>query len=167
MSRAQVAEVTVSPRRTCRSMRTLATAVHPVKGVRFAPYDFVGEAADLHFTAGEIRRAWGSRKVRMWGAYDGSGDPIRLTFAGYFRKFVYDRDFAGVAELSFNRAPAAAGATSDNSRGKYPNAAIVEAHVPGADPALDGMDWRTLRLLFEEHDGAWYLVYVIHDQWTI
>jgi hypothetical protein len=147
-------------------MRTLSGMVHPLKGVRFAPYAFLDEAADLRFTSAEIRRAWGSRKVRLWGAYDGSGDPIRLTFAGYFDKFVYDRDFAK-AELSFNRAPGGTGTTSDNAREKYPNAIIVEAHVPGTDPALGGMDWRTLRLLFGEHDGAWYLVYVIHDQWTI
>jgi hypothetical protein len=29
------------------------------------------------------------------------------------------------------------------------------------------MDWRSLRLVFEEQGGSWYLVGIVHDQWTI
>jgi hypothetical protein len=148
-------------------MRALSTVVHPVHGVRFAPYAFLDKASDRRFTAAELRSAWDDPRTLVWGAYDGSGEPIRLSFADYFRKFVYDRDFAASAQLSFDGAPAVAGNTHDNAREEYPNAVIVQAHVPGADPELGGMDWRTLRLVFEQHDGAWRLVYVIHDQWTI
>ena len=137
-------------------MRTLATAVHPVKGVRFAPYDFLDEAADRHLTAGEIRRAWGSRKVRMWGAYDGSGDPIRLTFAGYFREVRLRPRLRGSGRAELRHRAAGNGGGTRQFAEESPNAVIAEAHVPGTDPALGGMDWRTLRLLFEEHDGAWY-----------
>jgi hypothetical protein len=29
------------------------------------------------------------------------------------------------------------------------------------------MDWESLRLVFQEEGGVWYLVGVIHDEWTI
>jgi hypothetical protein len=29
------------------------------------------------------------------------------------------------------------------------------------------MDWQSLRLVFEETAGNWYLVGIVHDQWTI
>jgi UDP-N-acetyl-2-amino-2-deoxyglucuronate dehydrogenase len=31
----------------------------------------------------------------------------------------------------------------------------------------EGMDWRSLRLVFEKKNDIWYLVGIIHDQWTI
>ena len=32
---------------------------------------------------------------------------------------------------------------------------------------FDGMDWKSLRLVFQEKDNIWYLVGIIHDGWTI
>ena len=29
------------------------------------------------------------------------------------------------------------------------------------------MDWRTMRLVFEEYQGKYYLVAIVNDQWTI
>jgi hypothetical protein len=29
------------------------------------------------------------------------------------------------------------------------------------------MDWRSLRLVFMQDGGTWYLAGIIHDQWTI
>jgi hypothetical protein len=37
----------------------------------------------------------------------------------------------------------------------------------GFDPEYEGMDWRSLRLVFEKKNDIWYLVGIIHDQWTI
>jgi hypothetical protein len=43
---------------------------------------------------------------------------------------------------------------------------IVEYYFPGFDLQLQGMDWRSLRLVFTLYDNTWYLVGIIHDQWT-
>jgi hypothetical protein len=29
------------------------------------------------------------------------------------------------------------------------------------------MDWESLRLVFVQEDGAWWLVGIVHDEWTI
>ena len=43
----------------------------------------------------------------------------------------------------------------------------MEYHFPGIDPKFEGMDWRSLRLVFEQKNCTWYLVGIIHAQWTI
>ena len=47
----------------------------------------------------------------------------------------------------------------------------MEAHFPGFDKKFGGMDWESLRLVFEEvaTDGGseLMLVGIVHDEWTI
>jgi hypothetical protein len=49
----------------------------------------------------------------------------------------------------------------------YKDSIIVEYHIPEIDPQFEGLDWQSLRLVFEEYDGSWKLVGIIHNQWTI
>ena len=42
------------------------------------------------FTRDALRAQWASPDSILWGSFDGSGDPMRLTFRQYFDKFVYD-----------------------------------------------------------------------------
>jgi len=102
----------------------------------------------------------------VWGAYDGTGDPINLTFEGYYNKFIYDVDFAN-AKIIGNNTVVGHGNSLINISEVYPGAVFIEYHFPGFDPQYNGMDWRSLRLIFEEKDGAWYIVGIVHDQWTI
>ena len=46
-------------------------------------------------------------------------------------------------------------------------AMVVEYHFPGFDPQYGGLDWASLRLVFQEFEGRWVLVGIIHDEWTI
>ena len=101
-----------------------------------------------------------------WGRYDGSGDPMDLTFADYFARFVYDQDYAQPEQTSVNLR-LGQGNSIDNSAQFYPNATIIEYHFSGFDPQYQGMDWRSLRIVLEQHNGQWFVVGIIHDQWTI
>jgi hypothetical protein len=149
-----------------RDMNELSKLVHPLKAVRFSPYAFLDVKADVRFTAAMIRGAFTDGKVRVWGRYDGSGKPIRLSFSEYYKRFVYDRDFARAPEIFYNSTQESRGNTHDNSREEYPEAIIVEFHVPG--PAgQDDSGFRGLRLVFEQYRDAWYLVHIVHDEWTI
>lgn len=143
----------------------LSTMVHPEKGVRFSPYAHVGPT-DLVFPAGQLKTLYAEKRLYEWGTFDGSGEPIRLSFADYYQRFVYDADFAAAPKVAYNEA-LGKGNTINNSREFYPQAAIVEYHFPGIDPKFEGMDWRSLRLVFEQKNCTWYLVGIIHAQWTI
>lgn len=147
-----------------RDMITLSHYVLPQSGLRFSPYAAVKDT-DQVFPADEVAGLMADPTVYTWGAYDGSGKPINLAFTDYFSKFIYDVDFANAPQLALNHRLGVS-TTLDNSAEYYPGAMIVEYYFPGFDPQYTGMDWRSLRLVFMEDNHTWYLVGIIHDQWT-
>jgi hypothetical protein len=144
-------------------MNSLSRLVHPAKGVKFAPYAYLEPHNDLRFTADTIPEAFADQQTRLWNSYDGSGDPIQLSFTEYYQVFVYSRDFALAPNLFYDSEAAHRGNTIDNSRKEFPNAITVEAY----DPGDESTKWSGLRLLFEQYGGTWYLMYIVHDGWTI
>ncbi|NLE25228.1 MAG: hypothetical protein GX625_07790, partial [Clostridiaceae bacterium] len=80
--------------------------------------------------------------------------------------FIYDVDFASAEKIGYNEI-LGHGNTLENSAEVYKDSMVVEYHFPGLDPQYEGMDWRSLRIVFEKHNDTWYLVGIIHDQWTI
>ncbi len=148
-----------------KNMKTLATFVHPAKGVRFSPYGYINAESDLVFKRSQIPSLMLTRRTYVWGAADGSGDDINLGFPAYFNKFVYDKDFARAPKIVYNSV-AKQGNTIVNITEAYKNAKFVEYHFAGTKK-YDGMDWRSLRLVFEKSGSNWYLIGISHDQWTI
>ena len=147
-------------------MKKLSGFIHPDKGVRFSPYGYIDTEKHLLFTSSQVQGLSKDKREFVWGAYDGTGDPINLTFEGYYNKFIYDVDFAN-AKIIGNNTVVGHGNSLINISEVYPGAVFIEYHFPGFDPQYNGMDWRSLRLIFEEKDGAWYIVGIVHDQWTI
>ncbi|CUA80764.1 hypothetical protein [Anoxybacillus suryakundensis] len=146
-------------------MNTLAAYVHSTAGVRFSPYGHIDVQHDLQFSASQLPSLWSSTQVYQWGVYDGSGDPIQLTFQDYFDRFVYDVDFANPHMIG-NNVVVGEGNMINNIQQVYVNSSFVEFHFTGFDPQYSGMDWRSLRLVFEQENGQWKLVGIIHDEWT-
>lgn len=149
-----------------RDFERLAGLVHPEVGVRFSPYAYV---APEHVTLTRddlLEAAQGGVLTRTWGSYDGTGDPIELGLREYVDRYVYDAPYLAEGAMAIDRRQGH-GNSLDNAADVYPGASIVEYHVPGRDPRYGGMDWRSLRLAFEDRGGRWYLVGVVHDEWTI
>ena len=140
-------------------MKKLAEVVHPTKSLRFSPYASVDTKTDVVLTASQLKDALQDSAKRVWGADDGSGAPIRLTFTRYYHKFVYDRDFSKASQVNYNRADDGTKHAWEN----YPNAIVVEYGLPetGSTPR------EHLLLVFEQHQGKWYLSGIIHGGWTI
>ncbi|GEM_PF-323475 len=149
-----------------KDMKKLAEIVHPVKGVRFSAYSHIDTGSDLVFTKEQLPSLLESEVVYAWGAYDGTGDPIKLTFAQYYDKFVYDRDFAKAEKVGFNKIQQE-GNTIVNIKEVYPEGKFFDFYFSGFNPDYEGLDWASLRLVFEEYNGQWYLVCIAHGQWTI
>lgn len=147
-------------------MATLANYVHPTAGVRFTPYSYVDTASDLIFTQAQVPNLMSDSTIRTWGAYDGSGEPIDKTFADYYDEFVYDEDYAN-PHLIGNNVLIGKGNSLDNLEDVYTNGDFVEFHFTGFDPQYEGIDWSSLKLVFEQVSGEWKLVGIIHSQWTI
>lgn len=140
--------------------------VHPENGVRFTPYGYVDVENDLVFSKDEVSKLGTDSKIYVWGNYDGTGDPIELTFEDYYKKFIYDADFINAEQISINER-LGQGNSLDNSAEVYKDAYVVEYHFSGFDPQYEGIDWKSLRLVLLETEGTWYIAGIIHDQWTI
>lgn len=149
-----------------REMSKLASYTHPEKGLRFSPYGYIDVNAGKVFTADEVKGLKENNQAYTWGSYDGSGEPINMNFNDYYEKFIYDKDFAN-PQIIGNNTAVSQGNSLNNIKEVYPKGYFVELHFKGFDPKNSGIDWESLKLVFEEKDGEWYLVSIIHDQWTI
>jgi hypothetical protein len=150
-----------------RDWAELATFVHPSRGLRFSPYGYVDVKHHVLLTPEEVAVLGTGTRSRVWGRFDGTGEPIEMPFPAYYERFVYDRDFATAA--AGKPGERIGRGNSLNNIGEAfagPEVSFVEYHVPGTD-RFSGMDWRSLRLVFERLDAQWYLVGIVHDQWTI
>jgi hypothetical protein len=153
------------PMRAMRAIKsndlaTLARLAHS-SGVRFSPGAFV-EKTDLTFSPAQIRRLK-KRGAMLWGTRDGSGDPIRLTWAGYRREFLWTRDFSR-GKLAFNTFTHR-GNRMNNLREAYADAIFVESYLPGTEK-YGGMDWNSLWMVWKKEGGKWKLRGVANDYWT-
>jgi len=149
-----------------RDMKTLAQYVHPEKGVRFTPYTYVQPDQDIVFNKEQIEGFFEDKKTYLWGHYDGTGDEIRLTPAEYYEKFIYTADFLNAEQVGYNTV-LSFGNALENQFEVYDNPIVVEYYFSGFNPDYAGMDWQSLRLVFEEYNSKLLLVGIIHNQWTI
>jgi outer membrane murein-binding lipoprotein Lpp len=144
----------------------LADYVHPTRGVRFSPYSNINTARDLVFSRDGLKTLLTDKEVKQWGFYDGSGAPIDATFADYYEEFIYDHPYHSAPQIGYNQILGKSNGDY-NLYTIYPNAIIVEYHFPGFDERFEGMDWKSLRIVYQEKDEEWYIVGIVHDQWTI
>lgn len=147
-----------------KDLETVAKYAHPEKGVRFSPYTFV-EESHLVFSSDELPKLVDTDKVFTWGVFDGSGDPINLTFDDYYDRFLFSADFSNPEEMAINK-ELGWSSMINNIADFYPGSSFVEYHFSGFIKEFDGMDWVSLRLVFIEENDTWYLVGLVNDQWT-
>ena len=150
-----------------RDVGALASRAHPTKGIRFTPYTHVDTATDRRLPPDSLRTLWPKADSALWGVYDGSGAPIRLTVRQYFEKFVADFDVAHAPQVARDSAPMGTGNSVNDIRQAYPAATIVEFHSPGTDPKYGGMDWRSLWIVLKRLNDRWFVVGIVHGAWTI
>lgn len=141
---------------------SLAEYFHPDLGVRFSPYAFIEPGKDVQLKAGEFKEAIQSNKQFTWGNAHGSGNAIELTIPEYFKKYVYNADFLNAEKKSVNKM-IGAGNSLNNLEKIYPDAIFTESY----DPGKHAKAWTTLRLVFKKEAEKFYLIGIVHDQWTI
>ena len=144
----------------------LSGYVHPERGLTFTPYSTVNPEADLTFTPEQIKNLEQDQTVYTWGFEDGRGDPIKLTIPQYFQRYVYDKDYTQATEIGIDRI-ITGGNALENLAEAYPGCRFVDFSFPSADPVNDGLDWSSLKLVFQAGGDRWYLVGVVHGEWTI
>ncbi len=138
--------------------------IHPEKGVQFSMYAYIQPNQDKRFTRQEFIKYASTNIKFTWGEKDGSGDKLVLSIKDYFNNWVFNRDFTkGEYQLNTFKG---SGNSLNNLQETYAGFNFTENFLPGSEQ-YSGMDWNSLRLVFEELHGTYYLVAVINDEWTI
>lgn len=145
---------------------TLSAMIHPALGLTFTPYSTVNAETDRTVAPEAMAAFLSDAETYTWGIYDGSGEPIVMTNADYWTRFVWDADYAAAPNVTENEIRMT-GTAYDNALESYPRAALVDYHYDGIDPQYEGIDWRSLTLVLLPENGVWYLVGVIHGEMTM
>ncbi len=135
-------------------------------GILLAPYGNIDTLRNIHLSPIQFTTLAKSKNKMRWGFADGTGEPIELTLRDYFKKFVYDVDFIKAEKISVNNVIDPDPGVR-NIETIYPNASYVQFYFPGFKKEYDGMDWRSLTLVFKTKHNKLYLVAIVHDQWKI
>lgn len=136
------------------------------EGVLFSPYGFIDTAKSKRLAPDDFLESINKKWILTWGSYDGTGDPIRIPVASYLKKFVYNADYLNAEAVGLDQIMKQ-GNSLNNLKNIYPNHHFIDYHFSGFDQKYNGMDWTSLRLVFEKNDGQYFLVAIIHDQWTV
>jgi hypothetical protein len=147
-----------------KNYKQFVSYFHP-EGVRFSPYGYIDTTNAVRLTAVNFLLQQQKNSKIFWGLYDGSGDSILLHTNEYIKRFVYNADFLHAEKKAVNKI-IGHGNSLNNIKNIYPNADFTESHFSGFDKKYGGMDWTSLRLVFSKLNGRYYLIAVIHDQWT-
>ena len=143
----------------------LREIIHPDLCLQFSPYSYLN-SSKLTFCGSEIDLAAASEDLLLWGSYDGTGNPINLSFGEYHEEFVYDQDYFHPLIVGYNT-EVSSGNSLNNIQEIYPDGMMIEYYFPGFDPQYGGLDWRSIRLVFVQHGMDWFLTAIIHGEWTI
>ena len=144
----------------------LVQYMQPKGQLLFSPYAYIDTATAQKFADSTLLRAANDTvAILNWGVYDGSGEAIQLSFNKYMAAFVYDKDYATVSAIQVDSLQAK-GNTASNIKQVYPASSFVEYYVLG-NKELDGKNWAALTLVFNKINNHYFLVAIVHNQWTI
>ena len=138
--------------------------IHPTRGVRFSMYAYVRPETDKVFSREQFAQYLQQSKIRFtWGEKDGTGDLLVTPLPTYLDTWIDASKFNN-ASISINEFQHS-GNMINNLKKIYPNSEVVEIYHKGSEEYA-GMDWRIMRLVFEEYQGKRYLVAIVNEQWT-
>jgi len=149
-----------------KNIDLLKNYVHPFEGLRFSPYVNTNFEENLVLSKDNLLNAWNNNLIYNFGSYDGSGFPIDMTFKDYYDKFVYERDFSLSNNVTINN-DVNGYLLNPRLTALYPGFNITRHYLDGENPDYGGIDWKSLNLVYQKYNNQWYLVSIIHDQWTI
>jgi len=148
-----------------RDINKLASYVHPNEGVRLSPYGYIDLKNDRKLPPDELIDRYNYDNIYLWGYFDGTGYGIKMSLKEYFNRFIYDIDFENQSTASHNEFKCA-GNSQNNLLDVYKDQEFIEYYYKGTKK-MENMDWKVLRLVYKKEKGIYYLVGIVHDEWTI
>ena len=145
----------------------LSRIAHPENGILFSPQATVAQSTNKRFRAEEISEFGTDTRVYVWGVYSGSGEPIEMTPAEYFNRFVFFKNYIAAPFIGVNHI-IKSGNALENINDVFPDMQFVEFHIPGGQREPTGdFNWSALRLGFDYYNGGLWLTVIIHNEWLV
>ncbi len=143
---------------------SITNDIHPTRGVRFSMYAYVQPQSDKVFSRAQFAQYLKQSKIRFtWGSLDGTGELLVIPLPKYLKTWVNAKQFNN-ARIDINNF-IDDGNKINNIREVYPKSDFIEYYYNGTGK-YEGMDWRIMRLVFDNYKGKRYLVAIINNQWT-
>nr|WP_181210388.1 hypothetical protein [Psychrobacter sp. D2]MBA2057850.1 hypothetical protein [Psychrobacter sp. D2] len=139
--------------------------IHPTRGVRFSMYAYVRTDTDKVFSREQYAQYLQQSKIRFtWGEKDGTGEALVVPLPEYLRTWIDAKKYNN-ARITINEFESR-GNMVNNVNEAYPKSDVVDFHYKGT-AEYDGMDWRGMRLVFDDYQGKRYLIGIVNDRWTV
>lgn len=142
--------------------KKFAAFIHPLKGIRFSVYGYLN-TDDKHFNFEDFQKYYPTNVKFTWGYEDGSGEIIVMSIKNFLDKWVFKRNFSE-SKCTFGYFE-----KEDTLHGfstVYGELPFTENYIASSNQ-FEYPDWNSLKLVFEEYNGMYYLVGVINDEWRI
>lgn len=143
----------------------LAEKVDPVEGITFSLFaDFGAEPGYggeyVKLSKKEIKSA--TDKQFVWG-YDDSDKEYKMTLRDYVNEVLLKLNGEEVTyeKITFNQSAFEYGGVINTIHENYPDAKYVEYYAP--DKSGDNRSFQSIRFIFQERDGVWFLIGISRD----
>lgn len=155
-----------------KDYNTLATLVHPAKGIRFSINGKVEKDIDIVLTKAELQNSGIGKNTYTWGVEDGSDAPMVKTVDDFMDRF--QKDFENPTRDGWNERVTGYGIKEqaqkavkviEGGESLYKESEFVEFYFEEAS-GLE-FDWNSYIFIFELYEGQYYLVGVLHNYWLI
>lgn len=129
-------------------------------GLLLSPDGFVS-ADDVVLGAGDVAT---SGATQVWGVEAGSGDTIEMTVDDYFEWLRGSTALTSTEVTSYDGV-VGSGTTINNIAEYFPGSSTVELHHRGT-PYYGGLDWQSVRFVFDLTGDSPVLLAIVSDAWT-
>ncbi len=147
-----------------RDYNALAGYVHRERGLTITPYSTVREE-DLTFKRSQVKNFSGDDNLYVWGVVPETNELIHMTPMDFFNTYLWDMDYTQASKIAVDKVNISGNAL-ENVTQVYPDCRFVEFTFPSVDASMEGLDWRSLKVVLTPADDQWQLVGLIHGQWT-
>ena len=146
---------------------SLSRVAHPEFGVVFSPCATVSLNTNKCFQSEQIAAFGSDHTIYVWGVREGAGEPIEMTPQSYFAEYYLAKGYTGASIIGVNRI-IKSGNALENITEMFPDVSFVDFHIPGGDrDATEDLNWKSLRLGFEEYEGKLWLTVILNSKWTV
>lgn len=133
------------------------------KGLLLVPFSTVEFDRNLLFTSSEVRSFAALKNKYIFGADPVTSQPIEMTVAEYMNAFLRTSDYTAAPMLGVNTVLKRGNAV-ENVAEAFPDGIFVDFFFPPSQSG--GIDWSSLKVVFEVTNGRYHLVALIRSVYT-